>query len=145
RLDQRLESDHAPGDALLRHCPTRDGPRRVQPGHRAGRPYFAGVTVTCALGQLGARSGPYRHLPDCYFTIYRPAQVATRAQCRGGLPYEAVLYWRVSPAMVVNWRRAQQARYEPDEPATYRDDLFRRGLEPRILGERSGAFRHALS
>ena len=52
----------------------------------------------------------------------------------GRLPNEAVLHWRVSPAMVVHRRAALPARHEPDEPATHRVDLLRRGLEPRVLG-----------
>ena len=55
-----------------------------------------------------------------------------------------VLHWRVSPAMVVHWWGAQPARYEPDEPATYRDRLLRRGLEPRVLGQYPGELERAV-
>ena len=44
------------------------------------------------------------------------------------------LHRRVSPAMVVHRRAARQARHEPDELATHRVDLLRRGLEPRVSG-----------
>ena len=82
---------------------------------------------------LGA--GTYRHLPDCDLAVHWPGKVAARTQFRGGLPHEGVLHWRVSPAMVVHRWGAQPARHEPDEPATHRDDLLRRGLEPRVLGQ----------
>ena len=81
---------------------------------------------------LGA--GTYRHLPDRDLGVHWPGQVAARTQCRGRLPHEGVLHWRVSPAMVVHRRAARPARHEPDEPATHRHALLRRGLEPRVLG-----------
>src|SRR6476620_82015 len=125
--DQRLEPDHASGDALLQHRPARDGARGIRTGRRVRRFRSARVAVTCARGQLGPRSGTYRHLPDRDLGVHRPGQVAAWTQCGGWLPHEAVLHWRVPPAMVVYRRRALPARYEPDEPATHRVDLLRRG------------------
>ena len=78
--DQRLEPDHAAGDALLQHRPARDGPRQIRAGHRAGRSGSGGVAVACALGQLGSRSRTYRHLPDCDLGVHWPGQVADRTQ-----------------------------------------------------------------
>jgi len=82
---------------------------------------------------LGA--GPYLHLPDCDLALHWPGQMAGWAQCRGGLPHETVLHRRVPPAMVVHRRPARPARYEPDEPATHRRALLRRGLEHLLLGQ----------
>ena len=78
--DQRLEPDHASGDALVQHRPARDAPRRIRAGRRAGRSGFAGVAVACELGQLGPRSGTYRHLPDRDLGVHWPGQVAARTQ-----------------------------------------------------------------
>ena len=102
--DQRLEPDHAAGDALVQHRPARDGPRQLRAGHRAGRSGSGGVAVACELGQLDSRSRAYRHLPDCDIAVHWPGKVAARTQFRGGLPHEGVLHWRVSPAMVVHRR-----------------------------------------
>ena len=40
--------------------------------------------------------------------------------------------------------RALPARHEPDEPATHRVDLLRRGLEPRVLGQYPGGLERAV-
>ena len=40
--------------------------------------------------------------------------------------------------------RALPARHEPDEPATHRDALLRRGLEPRVLGQYPGGLERAV-
>ena len=125
--DQRLEPDHAAGDALLQHRPARGASRRIRAGHRAGRSGSGGVAVACALGQLDSRSRAYRHLPDCDIGVHWPGQMAAWAHFRGRLPNEAVLHWRVSPAMVVHRRAALPAGHEPDEPATHRIDLLREG------------------
>ena len=101
--------------------PHETSPRRIRAGRRAGRSGSGGVAVACALGQLDSRSRTYRHLPDCDIGVHWPGQVAAWTQCRGRLPHEAVLHWRVSPAMVVHRRAARPARHEPDEPATHRD------------------------
>src|SRR6266480_8069220 len=127
--DQRLEPDHAAGDALLQHRPARNVPWRIRAGRRAGRSDSAGVAVAGALGQLGPRSGTYRHLPDCDLGVHWSGQMAAWTQCRGGLPHERVFHWCVSPAMVVHRRTAWPTRYEPDEPATHRHALLRPRLE----------------
>ena len=91
---------------------------------------------------LGA--GPTAIFPTATSDVHWPGQVAAWAHCRGRLPHEAVLHWRVSPAMVVHRRRALPARHEPDEPATHRVDLLRRGLEPRVLGQYPGRLDRAV-
>src|SRR5215469_729286 len=96
---------------------------------RPGRSGPGGVTVTCELGQLDSRSRSDGYFSDGDIGLHRSGEVAARTHFRGGLSYEAVLYWRVSAAMVVNRRGARPARHEPDEPATNRHALLRRRLE----------------
>ena len=95
--------------------------QRIRAGRRAGRCGSAGIAVSCALGQLDSWSRTYRHLPDRDIDVHRPGQIPAWTHCCGRLPNEAVLHWRVSPAMVVHRRAAWPARHEPDEPATHRD------------------------
>src|SRR5215472_9645403 len=97
---------------------------------RPGRSGSGGAAVARELGQLDPRRRTDSNLSNCDLGVHRSGEVAARTHFRGGLPYETVLYWRVSPAMVVNRRGARPARHEPDEPATYRDTLLRRRLEP---------------
>src|SRR5262249_5883886 len=131
--DERLEPDYAAGDALLQHCPARNGTERVQSGRWPGRSGPGGAVLASKLGQLGARTGTYSHLPDGDLTFHRPGQMAARPCFRSGLPHEAVLHRRVSPAMVLLCRGTRPARYQPDEPATHRLDLLGRGLERLLL------------
>ena len=70
--------------------------------------------------------------------------------------------WQLGPSVVVGYLtkqffigvfpqqwwsiggRARPARHEPDEPATHRDDLLRRGLEHRVLGQYPGGLERAV-
>src|SRR5262249_11155031 len=135
--DERLEPNYAAGDAILQHRPARNGTQRVQSRRWAGRSGLGGAVLASKLGQLGPRSGTYSHLPDGDLTLHRPGQMAARPYRRGRLPHQDVLHRRVPTAMVLLCRGTRPARYQPDEPATHRLDLLRRGLELRLLWEYS--------
>ena len=81
---------------------------------------------------LGA--GPTAIFPTADVTLHGPGKMAAWAQCSGRLSHQAVFHRSFSSTVVVHRRGARPGRYQSDEPATDRDDLFRRGLELRIFG-----------
>ena len=114
--DQRLEPDHATGDALLQHRSARDAPRRIRAGRRAGRSGSGGVLSPANSGNWVLGAGPTFIFPTATSRFTGQGKVADGTHFRGRLPHKGSNFIGVFPQQWMSFGGQHgRARHEPDE------------------------------